>query len=74
MLQSFELVNVERLEADELVSGDQGYLLSTVHASMSVNRYSLARLKYGFTITSLRVLLSFSYGWLSGLSKAAGNM
>lgn len=34
VLESFELVNVERLQADQLLSHDQSHLLSCVYASM----------------------------------------
>jgi len=34
VLEPFELVNVERLQADQLLSHDQSHLLSCVYASM----------------------------------------
>lgn len=36
MLQPLELVDVERLQADELLSGDQRHLLGRVHSCMSL--------------------------------------
>lgn len=36
MLQTLELVNVERLQTDELLSGDQRNLLCCVHSCMSL--------------------------------------
>lgn len=38
VLESFELVNVERLQADQLLSHDQSHLLSCVYASMPEKR------------------------------------
>lgn len=35
VLQAFELVNVERLEPDELFSSDERHLLRCVHSCMS---------------------------------------
>lgn len=36
MLQPFELVDVERLQPDELLSGDQRHLLCCVHSCVSL--------------------------------------